>query len=211
MEQAVDEGDRGGLVGQEMAPFVEGPVAGETEATALVGGGHETEQELTAGGVKRGKAKLVEQDQIGAEKVVDDPAHGVVGEAAVERLDQIGGGEVADTMTGLDGGVAEAEQQMRLAGAGRPDQAQILLGPDPLQAGQIVEGGLRYRGGLDLELLQALAQREAGELEAAMEVGLVASRDLRFDESAQELIGCPALGLGGLADLGRDGSNPEKA
>src|SRR5437899_13058336 len=38
-----------------MALFIEGPVAGEAEASAFVGCGHETEQELTARGVKRGK------------------------------------------------------------------------------------------------------------------------------------------------------------
>ena len=65
-------------------------------------------------------------DQVVAEQGVDDPADAVVGQAAVEGLDQVGGGEVADLVPGFDGGDAERDEQVALAGAGRPDQAQVL-------------------------------------------------------------------------------------
>jgi hypothetical protein len=65
-----------------------------------------------------------------------------------------------------------------------------------------------YRGSLDLEVVQRLADGEAGELDAGTEIGLVAGRDLPLDECAQELVGRPALSLGGLTDIGGDGSNP---
>jgi hypothetical protein len=42
---------------------------------------------------------------------------------------------------GLHGGDAERDQQVALARAGRPDQAQVLGGGDPFQRGQVGEGG----------------------------------------------------------------------
>ena len=43
----------------------------------------------------------------------------VVGQAAVEVLDELGGGEVPDPKAGLDCGVPERDQGVALAGAGR--------------------------------------------------------------------------------------------
>ena len=53
-------------------------------------------------------------------------SHGVVGEGPVEGLDEFGSGEVPDAVAGFDGGDAERDQDVRLAGAGRADQAGVL-------------------------------------------------------------------------------------
>ena len=74
------------------------------ERAAFVGGGDEPEQQLGAGVIERGEADFVDEDQVVAEQVLDDLADGVVGQAAVEGLDQVGGGEVADLVPGVDGG-----------------------------------------------------------------------------------------------------------
>ena len=103
-----------------------GQCDGDAEGAAFVGGGDEPEQQLGAGVVQRGEPDLVDDDQVVAQQGVDDPADGVVGQAAVEGLDELGGGEVADPVPGVDGGVAEGDEQVALAGAGRPDQAQVL-------------------------------------------------------------------------------------
>jgi hypothetical protein len=55
-------------------------------------------------------------------------ADAVVGQAAVEVLDELGGGEVADPQALVDGGVAEGDQGVALAGAGRADEGDVLLG-----------------------------------------------------------------------------------
>ena len=85
-------------------------------------------------------------DQVVAQQGVDDLADGVVGQAAVEGLDELGGGEVADPVPGVDGGDAERDQDVGLAGAGRPDQADVLRGPDPFQARR---GSRRSRCGIE--------------------------------------------------------------
>jgi hypothetical protein len=69
--------------------------------------------------VERGEPHLVADDQVVAQQQVDDPADAVVGQAAVEGFDQAGGGEVADSMPGVDGGVPERDEQVALAGATR--------------------------------------------------------------------------------------------
>ena len=59
-------------------------MAGDAQAPALVGGGYEAKEQLTTSGVERGEAKLVKEDEVGPQQVVDEPADGVIGEAPVE-------------------------------------------------------------------------------------------------------------------------------
>lgn len=71
MQHPVDERHGAGLVGQETPPLVEGRVAGDAQAAALLGGSEEAEEQRSASGVERHEADLVEQDEIGAEQAVD--------------------------------------------------------------------------------------------------------------------------------------------
>jgi hypothetical protein len=60
VQEPVEHADGGGVFGQEPAPGLEGPVRGQAEAAAFVGGGHEAEQQLGAGVVERGEPELVD-------------------------------------------------------------------------------------------------------------------------------------------------------
>src|ERR1022692_3046944 len=104
-----------------------------------MGGRDQPEQQLGAGVVERGEPDFVDQDEVVAEQVLDDAAGGVVGQAAVEGLGQVGGGEVPDLVPGSDGSGAEGDQDVAFARAGRPDEAQILLGGDPFQGREVVQ------------------------------------------------------------------------
>jgi Bifunctional DNA primase/polymerase, N-terminal len=53
----------------------------------------------------------------------------------VEGLDEFGGGQVADPMPGVDGGVAEGQQQVGLAASRGSDEAEV-LGGRPWQPGR---------------------------------------------------------------------------
>ena len=86
VQQPVQQADGGGVLGQEPAPLVEGPVGGDAQGPAFVGGGYQAEQQLGAGVVERGEADFVDDDQVVAEQGVDDLADGVVGQPAVEGL-----------------------------------------------------------------------------------------------------------------------------
>ena len=110
---------------------------------------------------------------------------------------QVGGGEVADLVPGLDGGDAECDEQVGLAGAGRPDQGEVLAGADPLQAGEVVQGGFRDRGHALVELFEGLGHRERRGLQAGAGVGGVTGGDLGLDQGAQQL-GCQLAHRGQL-------------
>ena len=60
-QEAVQQADGGGVLGQEPAPVVEGPVRGDAQRAALVGGGGDAEQELGAGVVERGDLSTTRQ------------------------------------------------------------------------------------------------------------------------------------------------------
>ena len=152
------------------------------------------------------KPELVDDHEVVAEDGLDDPSDAVVGQAAVEGVDELGGGEVADPMSGVDRGVAERHEHVALAGAGGPDEDRVLRGADPLQRGQVVEGGR----GIDEAATSNSSRRLAtGKLAAdpGSGVGRVAAGDLRFDEGAQELLRRPALRLGGDQQLGGDAAH----
>jgi hypothetical protein len=53
VQEPVEEADRGGVFGQEPAPGLEGPVAGDAQGAAFVGSSDEPEQQLRAGVVQR--------------------------------------------------------------------------------------------------------------------------------------------------------------
>ena len=93
-------------------PLVEESVAGHAEAAPLVRGGDEAEEQLRAHGIERRKPELVDDDQITAEQAVDQLADGVVGEAAVQRLHKVSGGEIADPAPRGHRCVARTDQQM---------------------------------------------------------------------------------------------------
>src|ERR1019366_9578684 len=126
VQQPVEQADGGGVLGQEPAPLVEGPMAGDAQGAAFVGGRDNAEQQLRAGVVQGGEPDLVDDDQVVAEQGVDDPSDAVVGQAAVEGLGELGGGEVADFVPGLHRPDAEGDQQMAFACAGPADQAKVL-------------------------------------------------------------------------------------
>jgi hypothetical protein len=110
-------------------------------------------------------------------------------------------------VAGLDRGDTQRDQGVALAGAGWPDQTQVLVGTDPLQAGQVVEGRAGDRGRGDVELLQGLGDGERGGLEPVAGVRGVPGTDLGLDQGAQQLLRRPALGLGGDQQLRREGAH----
>ena len=59
VDETVEERDRWRLAGQEVAPLLEGPVAGDGQAAPFVSSGDETEEELGAGVIKGSEADLV--------------------------------------------------------------------------------------------------------------------------------------------------------
>jgi len=102
----------------------------------------------------------------------------------------------------VDGVDAERDQDMALARAGRPDQAQILPGGDPFQGREVVQGraGDGARG--PVQLIEGLDDGERGGLHPGPGVGRLAGGDLGIDQGPQQFLGRPPLGLRGDEQLG---------
>ena len=97
----------------------------------------------------------------------------------------------------------EPDQGVGLAGAGGPDDRQVLLCAYPFQAGQVVEhlaAGSRRRRRRTTS--RVLVTGNAGGLESVDDVGGIPGGQLGFDQGAQHLFGGPALGLGGEQHFG---------
>jgi hypothetical protein len=56
----VEQADGGGVLGQEPAPGLKRPVAGDAQGAAFVGGRDDAEQQLGAGVIERGEADFVD-------------------------------------------------------------------------------------------------------------------------------------------------------
>ena len=99
----------------------------------FVGGCDEPEQQLAPGRVQGCEPDFVADDQVVAQQGLDDFPDAVVREAAVEVLDEFGGGEVADSLALVNGGVAQGDQGVALPCSRWPDQGQVLPRTDPLE------------------------------------------------------------------------------
>jgi hypothetical protein len=128
-------------------------VRGDAEGASFVGAGDEPEEQLGAGVVEGGEADLVDEDEVGAQDLFDDAADAVVGDAAVGGLNELGGGEGAGPVPGVDGRVAEGDEEVALAGPGRADEAEVLPAGDPLERREVVEGRRLDRRRGDVEVL----------------------------------------------------------
>lgn len=120
-QEPVEDADGRGLLGQGPAPLLGGPVRPDGQLSAFVGTSKEPEQQLGAGVVQWCEAQFVEDDQIDPQQRFNDRANGVVSRAAVEGFDEVGGGEVADLVPGMDRRGPQSDQSVRLAGASGAD------------------------------------------------------------------------------------------
>jgi hypothetical protein len=114
-----------------------------------------------------------------------------------EAGDPPGGGGEGHSVAGLAGPDAQADGQMRLAGAGRAEEDHVLPGHHEVQRAQVRDHlPLQRTGMVEVELLQALARREAGGADAALAAVGLAGGDLALQAGSQELLMGPALSAG---------------
>ena len=151
MQEAVEDRGGGRGVGQELGPVLEVDVGRDRDRALLVGGGDEAEQVVGGDPVQGGEAEIVYDDEIVEQEAFDELADGVVGQAAVERLDELVGGEEADLLAGGDRGAAECLSEVALADTGRAGQAEVVVAIKPFQRGQELERRPRQLGCLGVE------------------------------------------------------------
>jgi hypothetical protein len=164
-------------------------VARNPERASLISCGDEADEKLRADVVKRRKAEFIDHDQVRAQQTLYDPADAVIGETAIQQLNQRCRSEVAHPATSPDGRLAQVDEGVALADAGRSDENQVLASIDPFQRRQVVEGRLRDRGLGHFQLIETLGDREAGLASTVCLIRLIAGRDLGVDQCAQHSSG----------------------
>ena len=169
----------------------------------LVAGGDELEEQVGGFGLERDVADLVDDQQRVAaqpDQLGLQPA-GVVGVG--EPGDPFGGGGERDPVPGLAGADRQPGGQVGLAGAGRAEEHDVVLGGDEVQGAQVGDDlAFEAAGVVEVELLQRLAGREPGGADAALAAVGLAGGDLALQAGGQELLVGPGLGAGPLGQPG---------
>src|SRR6266498_5182927 len=126
--QTIDDRGAQTWVGEGLGPAGEGFVGGDGDRGAFLPLGENLEQQLGAAAVKFHVAQLVQADQIHP-AVPGDQLRELSFVGGLDQLvDQLGRQGVTDPVAGLGGQGAQRDQEVGLAGAGVPDQAQRVAG-----------------------------------------------------------------------------------
>ena len=102
-------------------------------------------------------------------------------------------------MAGLAGADRQPGREVGLAGAGRAEEHDVVLGGDEVERPEVRDDvALEAAGVVEVELLQTLAGREPGGPDAALTAVAVAGADLTLQAGDEELLVRPGLGAGSV-------------
>ena len=127
VEEAVEDRGGGRCVRQELGPALEVDVGGDRHEALFVGSGDEPEEVIGGDAVQRREPQVVDDDEVVAAGAARWFPDGVVGQAAVERFDQLVGLEEPDFVAGGDREVPERFDEVALAAAGRVGVELLML------------------------------------------------------------------------------------
>ena len=121
-----------------------------------------------------------------------------------EQRDPFGGGAERDAVAGQAGADAERDREVRLAGAGRAEQDDVLFAGEEVELAEVQDRGLLDRAlEAEVELLQRLSGWEAGGLDPALAAVAVAAVGLGLQQRGGELLVAPFLAAGAVGELGQ--------
>ena len=150
------------LGAEDLRPGLEGQIARDDQARALIGGRDDVEEQLGTDLGGRDVAQFVQHEQVQPREL------GLQAQEAplVPRLDEggheLGGAEEAHPVAALAGHGRQRRRQMAFAGAGVADHQKVLALVDPLTARQLGDEHLVHRRpGGEVEGLERLQVREA--------------------------------------------------
>jgi len=199
MQEPVEDGSGGGHVAEQLAPFLQWPVAGHDSGTVFVTAHNDFQQILAGVFGQLFEAHVVNDDQIGLQVFAQGFVLLIKGFVLHEVPDQIEDGTVKHQEVYLDGLVTDGLGQMGFAGAGRPEEQHVLGFADELAAGQI-ENLLSVNGGVEapVEIFQRFKAVEVGGLGAAFQLALLADVEFVLEDEFQKLGVAQSVGGGFL-------------
>ena len=171
---------------------------------ALVAAADEHEHQVRGLRIERDVADLVDDQQRDALQPGELVVEAALALGVGEQRDPFGGGAERDAVAGEAGADPERDREVRLAGAGRAEQDDVLAAGEEVELAEVQDAVAADRGlEGEVELLERLARREAGGLDAALAAVAVAAVDLGLEQRGGELLIAPLLGAGALGELGQ--------
>ena len=203
VEQSVEQGGGDDGIAEQLAPFREAAVGGEDHGALLVAGVDELEEQVGGAAVDGDVADLVDDEQRGAGEEADLLGEAVLAPGLGEGLDEFREGRAVDALSGLDGGDAERDGEMALAGAGRAEQMDHLGAVDEVELGERqdavpVEG--RLEG--EVEALERLRRVQPGGLEGDADAAVLADVELLGEQRVDGFEGADLAAFETLDDVG---------
>jgi len=129
VDEAIDEGQRHRLVGEDLSPFAERLVGGDQQGSPLVSGTDELEPDAGFGLILGDLGEVVEDQEVVLVEPGDGGFEGEFAAGDLPPLNEIGSSGEQNAPAVFDQGEAESCRQVTLGGAGRPEPDQI--GPCP--------------------------------------------------------------------------------
>ena len=150
--ESVDDGGAEPRVGEGLGPAGEGLVGRDRDGRLLLALGQDLKEQLGAAAVQLHVPEFVDAQQIDPSVARDGLRQRLLVGGLDQFVGELGGQRVLDTEAGYRSLGAERDQEMGLAGAGVPDQAQRLALLGPLALGQGVDDrGIDAGVGLEVE------------------------------------------------------------
>ena len=194
VDEPVDErgGDHG--VAEDLAPGLEAAVAGDDDRAAFVAARDEREEQVGGLAFERQVADLVDDEQAVALEASEFVVERVAVLGCLEAVDPLLGGGERDAVAGLAGLDRQRDREVRLAGAGRAEEADVAVLGDPGELGEVQDQRAFGAGlGGEVEVLERLVGGEGGVADALARAGGVAREDLGLEQRLEELLVGPAL------------------
>ena len=206
VDEAVDGGERHGLIGEDLAPFAEGLIGGDQHGSPLVARGDQLEQDAGLGLILGDVGDVVEDEQVVAVELGDRgfraPARGAPPEAAGRDRWCGRTGRASRSRRGRD----RAPPRDGFCPARRAEQQEV---------GAVVEPGVArrqrhhlrlrdHRHGFEVEGGEGLAGGQAGLGHMPLDAAAAAVGELVLGEGCQEAGRGPALLVGLRGEFGPD-------
>ena len=118
-----------------------GQVGGDGDGGLLFAFGEDLEEQLGAAGVELDVAEFVEAEQVESAVAGDDAGESSFVGGFDEFVDELRGGDVADSAALFAGGDAEPDEQVGFAGAGVAEQHDGFAGVEVGAGGERGDGG----------------------------------------------------------------------
>jgi hypothetical protein len=154
--------------------------------------------------VERDVADLVNDQQREALHAIELVVETALALGVGQQRDPLGRGPEGDAVPGEAGADPQRDAQVGLAGAGRPQQDDVLFAGDEVELAEVQDGVARDRGLKgEVELLERLARREPRRLDPGLAAVAVAAVGLGLQERRGELLIAPFLLAGAVGELGQ--------